>query len=62
MERAMWCTCVNGSQGAKCQMRKLWEKKKKSKSRKIKENCGDDMRHGGGKLGEVSPTLIKLVE
>ena len=35
---------------------------KRKKSRKIKENCGDDMWHGGGKWGEVSPTLIKSVE
>ena len=35
---------------------------RKEKSRKIKENCGDNMWHGGGKEGEVSPTLINLVE
>ena len=32
------------------------------KPRKIKKNCGNDMWHGGGKWGEVSPTLIKSVE
>ena len=37
MERVMWCTCVNDSHGAKCQMRKLWEKNKFMKIRKNEE-------------------------
>ena len=58
MVRAMWCTCVNGSHGDKCQMRKLWEK---NKFMKIKKNGGNNTCGKEGKWGGSFPHLTNSV-